>query len=81
VAQRTLTASEISEFAFCRRAWWYARQGAASQHRTRLQSGEDWHRAQARPVLAAGCLRLAGYTLLIAAAVAGAATLTFGLVR
>jgi len=81
VTQRTLSASEVSEFAFCRRAWWYARQGEVSRYPRRLQTGEEWHRAQARGVLAAGCLRMAGYALLVAAAVLGAASLTAGLLR
>jgi Flp pilus assembly protein TadB len=81
VSQRTLSASEISDFTFCRRAWWYARQGETSQNQKRIQSGEEWHRAQARRVLAAGCLRTAGYAILVAAAVLAATALTAGLLR
>lgn len=81
MSQRTLSASEISEFAFCRRAWWYPRQGEASVDLDRQRAGETWHRAQARAVVAAGCLRTAGYGLLVAAAALTAAVLTFRLVR
>ncbi len=70
---RTLRASEIAEFIFCQRAWWYRRLGTPSANTGRLRSGTRWHREHGQSVLAANCLRVAGYLLLIAAAVVAAA--------
>ncbi len=81
MSQRTLSASEIAEFTFCRRAWWYARQAKPSLNQGQLRAGEEWHRAQARRVLRAGCLRTAGYGMLVAAVVLAAAMLTSNLLR
>ncbi len=46
-----------------------------------MRSGDSWHQAQARRVLAAGCLRTAGYAMLVTAAVLAAGLLTTGLLR
>lgn len=73
---RTLRASEIGEYLYCSRAWGYRRDGYQSQNLEQLQAGSNLHREHGRDVLAAGCLRTAGYALLLAAVVAGAAYLT-----
>lgn len=69
MGQRTLRASEISEFTYCRRAWFYSRQGYASEDDKRLRRGRRWHQEHGRQILAAGCLRVLGYAALIMAAV------------
>lgn len=76
MASKTLTASGVGQFAFCRRAWWYAQQGEPSINREQTQAGEEWHHRHGRDVLVAGCLRLAGYTCLLGAVVVAAAYLT-----
>ncbi len=63
----TLQASEIVQFIYCRRAWWYARQGEASANVKELRAGTRWHRDHGRKVLGAGCLRVLGYIFLLAA--------------
>jgi CRISPR/Cas system-associated exonuclease Cas4 (RecB family) len=76
VSAKTLSASEIAEFLFCQRAWWYGRQGEPSAYEDRRQAGVDWHRRQTGQALQAGCLRLAGYLFLTAAVVLSAVWLT-----
>lgn len=76
MSPRTVRASEVSHFAFCRRAWWYAQQGTHSSNLEALDRGAAWHRSHGRSVLAAGCLRSLGWLMLGAALVAAAAYLT-----
>ncbi len=76
MSRRTLRASEVSQFAFCRRAWWYARQGALSSNLEIQDQGTAWHESHGRAVLAAGCLRTLGWVFLGATLVATVAYLT-----
>ena len=71
-----LRASELSSYAFCERAWWYARQGVPSENAPALDAGTAWHRRHGRQVLAGGCLRTVGYLLILAALVGAAVYLT-----
>ena len=76
MSSRTILASEVAEFVFCQRAWWYRRQGEPSANVAALRAGGAWHASHGREVLAAGCLRALGYASLLAAVVAAAAYLT-----
>jgi hypothetical protein len=76
VPSQTLRASEVAQYAFCRRAWWYARLGAHSANLEAQNRGVAWHRRHQRGVLAAGCLRAIGWALLGVALIAAAAYLT-----
>jgi len=71
----TLQASEIGTYVFCQRAWWFQRQGIVQDASGATESGLAWHRRHGRRVLTAGILRLVGWVLLLAAAVAAAAYL------
>jgi CRISPR/Cas system-associated exonuclease Cas4 (RecB family) len=73
---RTLRASEIGAYLYCKRAWWYQRQGLPSENEAALLEGTLTHRAHARGVLTARLLRLLGWLLLSAALVALAVGLT-----
>ncbi len=73
---RTLRASDIAQFMYCQRAWWYAREGQPSANDSWLRAGEHWHIRHGRDVMMVGCLRVLGYVLLIASIVAAAALLT-----
>lgn len=73
---KTLRASEIGTYLFCRRAWWYSRQGYPATNVAALQAGRRWHRRHGRRVLTIGCLRALGYALLLAAVVTAAVHLT-----
>ncbi len=74
-SRSTLQASEIGTYVFCQRAWWFQRQGVEQDSPAAAEAGLAWHRRHGRRVLTAGILRLAGWALLLAAAVAAAAYL------
>lgn len=73
---RTIRASEIGAYLYCKRAWWYQQQGVAPENETELAAGGQFHREHGRRVLLTGLLRAAGYLLLLAALVTLAVTLT-----
>jgi len=73
---RTIRASEIGLFLYCRRAWWYSRQGIESANQAELSAGTEYHRRHGRQVLFSGILRAAGWFLLLAALALAAALLT-----
>jgi hypothetical protein len=52
---------------YCRRAWWYRKQGVESGNQTELAGGTAIHIQHGRKVMAAGLLQIAGYVLLLAA--------------
>jgi CRISPR/Cas system-associated exonuclease Cas4 (RecB family) len=62
-----IRASEIGSYLFCRRAWWYRKQGVESQNQAEMATGTELHRKHGRQVIAAGFLQAAGYALLLAA--------------
>jgi len=64
---------------FCRRAWWYQRQGTPSQNQDELTDGSAYHRQHGRRTVQAGLLRGAGWLLLILALIFLAAGLTLRL--
>lgn len=62
-----IRASEIGSHIYCRRAWWYRKQGVENENRAELASGTELHVQHGRAVMAAGLLRFAGYALLLIA--------------
>ncbi len=62
-----IRASEIGSYLYCRRAWWYRKQGIESQNQTEMAQGTELHREHGRRVIAAGFLQIAGYALLLVA--------------
>ncbi len=62
-----IRASEIGSYLYCRRAWWYRKQGIESENQTEMAQGTELHRQHGRKVIAAGFLQVAGYALLLAA--------------
>ncbi|MBI4927579.1 MAG: hypothetical protein HY835_07425 [Anaerolineae bacterium] len=76
---KTIRASEIGNFLFCRRAWWYHQQGVESENKSELAGGSEFHRRHGRSVMAAGLLKSAGWLLLLLAVLALAAGITLWL--
>lgn len=62
-----IRASDIGNYLYCRRAWWYRKQGVPSENKAELAAGTDLHRRHGRKVLAAGLLRGAAMLLLLVA--------------
>jgi len=73
---RTVRASEIGVYLYCRRAWWYQRQGKPNQNQPELLAGQALHAQHGRQVVASGCLRLAAYAMLLLALALAAAYIT-----
>ncbi len=64
---QVIRSSDIGNYLYCRRAWWYRRQGFESENQAELASGTELHRKHGRKVLAAGLMRSLGFLLLLLA--------------
>lgn len=76
---RTIRASEIGAFIYCRRAWWYQSQGLVSQNQSEMAGGSQFHKKHGRTVFSASLLRAAGWLLFLAAIAALAVGVTLAL--
>jgi len=74
---RTIRASEIGTYLFCRRAWGYFLQGVASQNQAEMAAGSGFHHKHGRQVMAANLARWLAWLVLLAAVIALAVALTF----
>lgn len=64
---RIIRASEIGTYLYCRRAWWYKKQGIESANQTELAAGTDLHAKHGRQILASTLTRNVGLLLLMIA--------------
>jgi CRISPR/Cas system-associated exonuclease Cas4 (RecB family) len=64
-----IRSSDIGNYLYCRRAWWYKKQGFQSENQAELAAGTEIHRQHGRTVLASGLNRTLGMILLFAALV------------
>ncbi|MGC8855242.1 MAG: hypothetical protein ACP5QU_00410 [Anaerolineae bacterium] len=62
-----IRASEIGSYLYCRRAWWYRRQGIESENQAEMAAGSELHRRHGRQILRAGLLRTVGLILFLLA--------------
>ena len=60
-------ASDIGNYLYCRRAWWYKKQGVESENKAELAAGTELHHKHGRKVLAASLARTVGLILLLVA--------------
>ena len=66
---RTIRASEIGSYLYCKRSWWYQRRGLESENIDEMASGSEMHHLHGRAVLVSSLLRGAGYLLILGALV------------
>ncbi len=76
-----IRASEIGSYLYCRRAWWYRKQGIESENQAEMAHGTELHRRHGRRVIAAGFLQVAGYALLLIAILLMVAFATLALLK
>ncbi|TFH36619.1 MAG: hypothetical protein E4G99_04520 [Anaerolineales bacterium] len=61
----TLRASELATFAFCQRAWHYARTGTPHENPEQLQTGAAWHEQLERQSRRSILLSRSGIVLIV----------------
>jgi hypothetical protein len=66
---KAIRSSEIGSYLFCRRAWWYARNGEESGNRAEMVAGTAMHEAHGRQVVATGLTRFLAVLFMLAAVV------------
>lgn len=71
-----IRSSDIGNYLYCRRAWWYRKQGFESENRTELATGSELHRQHGRRVIVSSLTRTLGLILLFVALVMLAAYCT-----
>ena len=64
-----IRSSDIGAYLYCRRAWWYRKQGVEPVNQAELAAGTQLHARHGRQVLASGITRFMGLILLMAALV------------
>lgn len=64
-----IRSSDIGSYLYCRRAWWYRKQGIESENKTELAAGTELHQHHGRQVLASSLNRTLGFILLAIAIV------------
>lgn len=64
-----IRSSDIGSYLYCRRAWWYRKQGLESENQTELAAGTELHQRHGRQVLASTLTRTVGFILLMIAIV------------
>ena len=62
-----IRSSDIGNYLYCRRAWWYRKQGYESENQAELTAGTEIHRKHGRKVLAATLNRSLGMVFLFLA--------------
>jgi CRISPR/Cas system-associated exonuclease Cas4 (RecB family) len=64
-----IRSSDIGNYLYCRRAWWYRKQGLESENQAELAAGTQLHHRHGRQVLASNLNRMVGLILLMIALV------------
>ena len=62
-----IRSSDIGNYLYCRRAWWYRKQGFESENQAELALGMEIHRQHGRKVIASTLTRSLGLILLFVA--------------
>ena len=75
-----IRSSDIGSYLYCRRAWWYRKQGIESENKAELAAGTELHQKHGRQVLVSSLNRTLGFILLTIAIVILVAYCTLQLV-
>jgi len=70
---RPIRSSDIGTYLYCRRSWWYRKQGVPSENQAELAAGTELHKRHGRQVLASALTRTVGLILLALAILLGVA--------
>ncbi len=62
-----IRSSDIGSYLYCRRAWWYRKQGIESENKAELAIGTELHQKHGRQVMASTLNRTLGFILLMIA--------------
>lgn len=62
-----IRSSDIGNYLYCRRAWWYKKQGVESENQAEMATGTELHRQHGRKALASTLSRTVGLILLMLA--------------
>jgi CRISPR/Cas system-associated exonuclease Cas4 (RecB family) len=62
-----IRSSDIGNYLYCRRAWWYRKQGLESDNKAELMAGTQLHQKHGRQVMASNLTRMLGLILLLLA--------------
>ena len=62
-----IRSSDIGNYLYCHRAWWYKKQGFESENQAELALGTEIHRKHGRQVLASNLMRTLGLVLIFVA--------------
>lgn len=64
-----IRSSDIGSYLYCRRAWWYRKQGMEPANKAELAAGTELHARHGRQVVASSLTRTVGLILLMVALV------------
>jgi len=67
LAMQVIRSSDIGNYLYCRRAWWYRQQGFQSENQAELASGTELHRKHGRKVMASGIFRTLAFIIMLVA--------------
>lgn len=62
---KTIRASELGAYLYCKRAWWLQQQGLTPENQADLITGSEIHEKHGKNVLASSCIQSAAYLLLL----------------
>ena len=64
-----INASELGTFLYCRRAWWYQKNGEKTANQTQMNLGTQLHEEHGKQVMQTGCLQTIAILFLLGAAI------------
>ena len=66
---KVIRSSELGGYLYCRRAWWYRKQGVESENQAEMTAGTEMHERHGRQVVASGLTRTLAVIIMMIALV------------